>query len=193
MFLRDNLKVWRKTPYSGCGIQNKIGLFSQLMPQKLKTAHCQYRSIRIYRVCTCRCFDWGIFTGNYDNYGRQMDGRNGGRIAAWCSNISECNVLEVGRIPLFWKETETCFNKNALLQNGLFDYIEFTRTLKHGARDKDEEPAEQPPTPKSAKPSSGGGQQGQPQSPRGSVPQQPLTQGSAKSPSKPLQPPPRRR
>ena len=93
----------------------------------------------------------------------------------------------------FEKKLKHVLLKNALLQNGLFDYIEFTRTLKHGARDKDEEPAEQPPTPKSAKPSSGGGQQGQPQSPRGSVPQQSLTQGSAKSPSKPLQPPPRRR
>ena len=75
----------------------------------------------------------------------------------------------------------------------MFDYIEFTRTLKHGAKEKDDEQTDQQPqTLKSPKPPSVAGQQGQPPSPRG--PQQQIeSSGPTKTPVKPLQPPTRRR
>lgn len=41
-------------------------------------------------------------------------------------------------LRIFWYQVDEMF-REAPIKNGMFDYTEFTRILKHGAKDKDEQ------------------------------------------------------
>lgn len=46
--------------------------------------------------------------------------------------------METLNINFYLKQVDEMF-REAPIKNSLFDYIEFTRILKHGAKDKDEQ------------------------------------------------------
>lgn len=45
----------------------------------------------------------------------------------------------VSKVKPVWSLQVDEMYREAPIKNGLFDYIEFTRILKHGAKDKDEQ------------------------------------------------------